>query len=171
QAAMDELYQQTREFLGDQNLTVEQFAHRIAFNCIPQIDVFLEDGSTKEEWKMVAETKKIMHAPDLALHATCVRVPVLRCHSEAINVEFSSPVTLSEAREALRTAPGVTILDDPDHAVYPMPAMLEGTDDTYVGRLRVDPTVEYGLAMWVVADQLRKGAALNAVQIAERLLG
>jgi aspartate-semialdehyde dehydrogenase len=171
QAAMDELYQQTRDFLGGQNLAVEQFAHRIAFNCIPQIDVFLDDGSTKEEWKMVEETKKIMHAPDLALHATCVRVPVLRCHSEAINVEFSSAVTLGEAREALRAAPGVTLLDDPDHAVYPMPAMLEGTDDTYIGRLRVDPTVEHGLAMWVVADQLRKGAALNAVQIAEGLLG
>ncbi|MDZ4180234.1 MAG: aspartate-semialdehyde dehydrogenase [Coriobacteriia bacterium] len=170
QAAMDELYQQTREFLGGQDLTVEQFAHRIAFNCIPQIDVFMEDGSTKEEWKMVAETQKIMHAPDLAVHATCVRVPGLRCHSVSIHVEFSSAVTLDEAREALRVAPGVTLLDDPDHAVYPMPAMLEGTDDTYIGRLRVDPTVEHGLAMWVVADQLRKGAALNAVQIAEGLL-
>ena len=170
QAAMDELYAQTGEFLAGDALTVEQFAHRIAFNCIPHIDVFLEDGSTKEEHKMVVETKKIMHAPDLAVSATCVRVPVLRCHSEAVNVELSGPLALDAAREALHQAPGITLMDDPSHAVYPMPAMLEGTDDTYVGRLRVDSTVENGLSMWVVADQLRKGAALNAVQIAERLL-
>ena len=152
-------------------LTVEQFAHRIAFNCIPQIDVFLDDGSTKEEWKMVAETKKIMHAPNIEVSATCVRVPVLRCHSEAVNVEFSAPIRLEEAREALAAAPGITLMDDPASKTYPMPAMLEGTDDTYVGRLRVDPTVENGLSMWVVADQLRKGAALNTVQIAELLVG
>lgn len=170
QAAMDELYAQSGQFLAGEELTVEQFAHRIAFNCIPQIDVFLDDGSTKEEWKMVVETKKIMHAPDIAVHATCVRVPVLRCHSEAVNIEFSSAVDLDDAREALAAAPGITMLDDPADKVYPMPAMLEGTDDTYVGRLRVDPTVPHGLAMWVVADQLRKGAALNAVQIAEELL-
>ncbi len=170
QAAMDELYAQSGQFLAGEKLTVEQFAHRIAFNCIPQIDVFLDDGSTKEEWKMVVETKKIMHAPDIAVHATCVRVPVLRCHSEAVNVEFSSAVDLDDAREALAAAPGITVMDDPADKVYPMPAMLEGTDDTYVGRLRVDPTVSNGLAFWVVADQLRKGAALNAVQIAEELL-
>ncbi len=171
QAAMDELYDQTADFLRGQELKIEQFAHRIAFNCIPQIDVFLDDGSTKEEWKMVVETKKIMHAPDIEVAATCVRVPVLRCHSEAINVEFVSEVTLSEARLAYSMAPGVTLLDDPSEKTYPMPALLEGTDDTYVGRLRVDTSVEHGLAMWVVADQLRKGAALNAVQIAEALLG
>lgn len=170
QAAMDELYAQSGQFLADEDLTVEQFAHRIAFNCIPHIDVFLDDGSTKEEWKMVVETKKIMHAPDLAVHATCVRVPVLRCHSEAVNVEFSQAVSLEEARAALTAAPGVTLMDDPAASVYPMPAMLEGTDSTYIGRLRVDTTVGHGLAMWVVADQLRKGAALNAVQIAEELL-
>ena len=171
QAAMDELYEQSREFLEGSELTVEQFAHRIAFNCIPQIDVFLDDGSTKEEWKMVAETKKIMHAPNIEVSATCVRVPVLRCHSEAVNVEFSAPIRLEEAREALAAAPGITLMDDPASKTYPMPAMLEGTDDTYVGRLRVDPTVENGLSMWVVADQLRKGAALNTVQIAELLVG
>ncbi len=170
QAAMDELYAQTGQFLEGGELTVEQFAHRIAFNCIPHIDVFLDDGSTKEEWKMVVETKRIMHAPDLAVHATCVRVPVLRCHSESVNIEFSSAVSLDAAREALASAPGITLLDDPSAKIYPMPAMLEGTDDTYVGRLRIDPTVEHGLALWVVADQLRKGAALNAVQIAEELL-
>ncbi|MBU4556176.1 MAG: aspartate-semialdehyde dehydrogenase [Actinobacteria bacterium] len=170
QAAMDELYAQSGQFLAGDELNVEQFAHRIAFNCIPHIDVFLDDGSTKEEWKMVVETKKIMHAPDLAVHATCVRVPVLRCHSESVNIQFSSAVSLDAARVALSAAPGITLMDDPSAALYPMPALLEGTDDTYVGRLRVDPTVEHGLAMWVVADQLRKGAALNAVQIAEELL-
>lgn len=170
QSAMDELYEQSGEFLHGDDLTVENFAHRIAFNCIPQIDVFLDDGSTKEEWKMVVETQKIMHAPEIAVNATCVRVPVLRCHSESVNVQFAAPITLEQAYAAFEAAPGIAILDTPADKVYPMPAMLEGTDDTYVGRLRVDPTVSTGLAFWVVADQLRKGAALNAVQIAERLL-
>ncbi len=120
---------------------------------------------------MVVETKKIMHRPDLAVAATCVRVPVLRCHSEALNVEFDRAVSVESARAAFASAPGVTVMDDPGSRTYPMPAMLESTDDTYVGRLRVDPTVPSGLQMWVVADQLRKGAALNAVQIAEALLG
>ncbi len=170
QAAMDELYAQSGEFLAGEDLHVEQFAHRIAFNCIPHIDVFLEDGSTKEEWKMVVETKKIMHAPDVRVAATCVRVPVLRCHSEAVNIEFSAPVTLDAASAALASAPGVTLMDEPAGKLYPMPAMLEGTDDVYVGRLRIDDTVPNGLQLWCVADQLRKGAALNAVQIAELLL-
>jgi aspartate-semialdehyde dehydrogenase len=170
-AAMDELYEQTTAFLDGRESEPEHFAHRIAFNCIPQIDVFLDDGSTKEEWKMVAETKKIMHAPGLAVIATCVRVPVLRCHSEAVHVEFERPVPLAEARRVLEEAPGITVLDDPSESRYPMPALLEGSDDTYIGRLRTDPTVPNGLAMWVVADQLRKGAALNTVQIAESLLG
>lgn len=169
-AAMDELYEQSRDFLMGQQMRVEQFAHRIAFNCIPQIDVFLDDGSTKEEWKMVAETKKIMHAPEMRVNATCVRVPVLRCHSESVNIEFASPVTLAAARDALDAAAGITVLDDPSTLSYPMPALLEGTDDTYVGRLRVDSTVASGLSLWIVADQLRKGAALNTVQIAEALL-
>lgn len=170
QAAMDELYEQSADFLAGRQTRAEHFAHRIAFNCIPHIDVFLEDGSTKEEWKMVVETRKIMHLPGVAVSATCVRVPVLRCHSEAVNVEFETPVSVEAARAALEAAPGVTVLDDPAEKLYPMPAMLEGTDDTYVGRLRRDEGVENGLAMWVVADQLRKGAALNAVQIAELLL-
>lgn len=168
--AMRELYEQSREFLEGEELTVEAFAHRIAFNCIPQIDVFLDDLSTKEEWKMVAETKKILSMPDLAIAATCVRVPVLRCHSEAVNVEFAAPVSLDDARDALGSAPGVVLMDDPASKVYPMPAFLEGSDDTFVGRLRVDPSVEHGIALWVVADQIRKGAALNSVQIAELLL-
>jgi aspartate-semialdehyde dehydrogenase len=171
QAAMDELYDQTADFLAGRPLEPAAFAHRIAFNCIPHIDVFLEDGSTKEEWKMVVETRKIMGLPDLRVSATCVRVPVLRCHSESVNVEFASAVPVDEARRAFLSAPGVRLLDDPASKTYPMPAMLEGTDDTYVGRLRADDSVEYGLAFWVVADQLRKGAALNAVQIAEALGG
>jgi aspartate-semialdehyde dehydrogenase len=171
QAAMDELHGQTADFLAGRGFEPAAFAHRIAFNCIPQIDVFLDDGSTKEEWKMVVETRKIMHLPDLPVTATCVRVPVLRCHSEAVTVEFDAPVTVEAARAALSSAPGVKVMDDPASKKYPMPAMLEGTDDTYVGRLRIDASVPHGLQMWVVADQLRKGAALNAVQIAELLLG
>jgi len=170
QAAMDELYEQSGDFLAGRSFEPAQFAHRIAFNCIPQIDVFLEDGSTKEEWKMVVETQKIMHAPEIAVAATCVRVPVLRCHSESINVEFDAAVDVQAARDALSAAPGVTLMDDPAQRTYPMPALLEGTDLTYVGRVRRDPSVEHGIALWVVADQIRKGAALNAVQIAELLL-
>ena len=169
-AAMEELYEQTGEFLDGRDLTVNEFAHRIAFNCIPHIDVFFDDGSTKEEWKMVVETKKIMHAPQVEVHATCVRVPVLRCHSESINVQFDGPVRLDEVRRALLEAPGIALLDDPASEVYPMPAMLEGTDETYIGRLRVDGSAPNCISMWVVADQLRKGAALNTVQIAEELL-
>lgn len=169
---MAELYNQTAEFLdgkrGD-DLTIEAFAHQIAFNCIPHIDVFLEDGSTKEEWKMVVETKKIFHS-DIAVAPTCVRVPSLRCHAESVNVEFETPITLEQAREALQNAQGVTLMDDPENKVYPMPAMLEGTNDVYVGRLRKDPTIENGLQFWCVGDQIRKGAALNAVQIAKLLV-
>jgi aspartate-semialdehyde dehydrogenase len=167
---MDELYAQTGDFLAGRELVPSAFAHRIAFNCIPQIDVFLGDGSTKEEWKMVVETRKIMHQPDLAVAVTCVRVPVLRCHSEAVAVEFAAPVAVEDARRALEAAPGITVLDDPETQTYPMPALLAGTDDCYVGRLRADASVPHGLLMWIVADQLRKGAALNAVQIAEALL-
>ena len=170
--AMAELYDQTREFLdgkrGDE-LTISAFAHQIAFNCIPHIDVFLEDGSTKEEWKMVVETKKIFHA-DIDVAPTCVRVPSLRCHAESVNVEFASPIALDAARAALADASGVTVMDDPANNVYPMPGLLAGTDDVYVGRLRVDPTIENGLQFWCVGDQIRKGAALNAVQIAKLLL-
>lgn len=170
QAAMDELYEQSGDFLAGREFEAQQFAHRIAFNCIPQIDVFMEDGATKEEWKMVVETRKIMHLPDVAVSATCVRVPVLRCHSESVNVEFGGPVSAEAARAVLSEAPGIVVMDDPTSQLYPMPGLLEGTDATYVGRLRRDPGVTSGLAFWVVADQLRKGAALNAVQIAELLL-
>ena len=170
--AMAELYDQTREYLdgkrGDE-LTVSAFAHQIAFNCIPHIDVFLEDGSTKEEWKMVVETKKIFHA-NIDVAPTCVRVPSLRSHAESVNVEFEQPISVEEARAALESFSGVTVMDDPANNVYPMPALLAGTDDVYVGRLRKDPTVANGLQFWCVGDQIRKGAALNATQIARLLL-
>jgi aspartate-semialdehyde dehydrogenase len=186
-AAMAELYDQTGQFLSlkeaagadvdparfkapEGELEAKAFQHQIAFNCIPHIDVLLDDGSTKEEWKMVVETKKIMHEPDLAVSATCVRVPVLRCHGESINVEFDSEVTIESAREALAAAPGVVLMDDTANGVYPMPGLLAGTNETYVGRIRKDASVEHGLNFWEVADQIRKGAALNAVQIAELLL-
>lgn len=171
--AMAELYDQTREFLDgvpEDELTVSAFQHRIAFNCIPHIDKFLDDDSTKEEWKMVVETKKIMGDEGIKVAATCVRVPVLRCHGEAVNVEFASEVSVEAARAALAAAPGITLLDDPANNSYPMPGLLAHTNDTYVGRLRKDSSVGHGLAMWVVADQIRKGAALNAVQIAQLLL-
>jgi aspartate-semialdehyde dehydrogenase len=169
-AAMDELYGQSRQFLSGEPLTIEHFAHQIAFNCIPHIDVFLDDGSTKEEWKMVVETKKIMGDEGIEVAANCVRVPVLRCHAEMVNVEFTAPLDVASARAAFETAPGVVVMDDPAAKAYPMPGLLSGTDATYVGRLRKDPSVEHGLNFWCVADQIRKGAALNAVQIAELLL-
>ena len=169
-AAMEELYTQTKQFLDGEDLTIERFAHRIAFNCIPQIDAFMDDGYTKEEWKMVVESQKILHMPDLKLAMTCVRVPVLRSHSESVNVEFSAPVTLEEVGAAFEAAEGLTVLDDNAAKEYPMPAFIAGTDDVYVGRVRLDTSVEHGIAFWNVADQLRKGAALNAVQIAELLL-
>ena len=171
--AMAELYDQTREYLEgtpEDQLTVSAFQHRIAFNCIPHIDKFMDDGSTKEEWKMVVETKKIMGDPDIQVAATCVRVPVLRCHGESINVEFADEVTVEQAKAAFEAAPGLTLMDDAATNCYPMPGILAGTDGAYVGRLRKDPSVPHGLAFWDVADQIRKGAALNAVQIAQLLL-
>ena len=167
---MNELYNQTREFLDDKDLTVSAFAHQIAFNTIPHIDIFHDDLYTKEEWKMVVETKKIFGDDSIQIAPTCVRVPVLRCHAESINVELNAPLSVEQARDAFAGASGVTLMDDPANNVYPMPGLLQGTDDTYVGRVRLDPTVENGIAFWCVADQIRKGAALNAVQIAEALL-
>ena len=169
-AAMDELYAQTQQYLNGEDLVIDAFNHQIAFNCIPHIDKFLEDNSTKEEWKMVVETKKIIGDENIKVAATCVRVPVLRCHGEAINVEFENELAVAQAREALEKAPGITVMDDPSQNLYPMPGLLAGTNDTYIGRLRKDPSVDHGLAFWVVADQIRKGAALNAVQIAQLLL-
>jgi aspartate-semialdehyde dehydrogenase len=166
---MDELFNQTKASFVHDPATPEQFTKPIAFNCIPHIDIFMDDGSTKEEWKMVVETKKIL-APDIAVIATCVRVPVFIGHAEAIVVEFAKPVTAGEARAALRDAPGVVVVDTREDGGYITPLECQGEDATYVSRIRKDPTVEHGLAFWCVSDNLRKGAALNAVQIAEVLV-
>ncbi|MCW3473562.1 aspartate-semialdehyde dehydrogenase [Limobrevibacterium gyesilva] len=166
---MDELLLQSRRSLVHDQIVPQQFTKQIAFNCIPHIDKFMEDGSTKEEWKMVVETRKILD-PDIKVIATCVRVPVFIGHAEAVNVEFENPVTVAEARAVLRDAPGVTVMDTRDDGGYITPLECQGEDDTFVSRIRKDPTVENGLAFWCVADNLRKGAALNAVQIAETLI-
>jgi aspartate-semialdehyde dehydrogenase len=168
-AAMDELFNQTRAVFVNDPMKPEQFTKRIAFNVIPQCDVFMDDGTTKEEWKMAAETRKILD-PDIAVTATCVRVPVFIGHGEAINVEFERPLSENQARAALRQAPGVTVVDHRTDEGYVTPAEAAGEDAVYVSRIRRDPTVAYGLNLWVVADNLRKGAALNAVQIAEILV-
>jgi aspartate-semialdehyde dehydrogenase len=167
--AINELVRQSGQILAGEKPTVSVYPYQIAFNCLPQIDVFLEDGSTKEEQKMVDETKKIMGDNSIAVTATCIRVPVQSGHSESVNLQFAAPMTPEHARELLSRAPGVVIVDDPANQAYPMPIVAAGTDATYVGRIRRDPTIENGLNLWVVADNLRKGAALNAVQIAELL--
>jgi aspartate-semialdehyde dehydrogenase len=165
---MDELFEQSRNiFVGDTN-EPEFFTKQIAFNVIPHIDSFLDDGSTKEEWKMVVETKKILD-PSIKLTATCVRVPVFVGHSEAVNIEFEKEISADEARDMLREAPGVMVVDKREDGGYVTPVEAVGEYATYVSRIREDPTVENGLNLWVVSDNLRKGAALNAVQIAELL--
>ncbi|WP_400769148.1 aspartate-semialdehyde dehydrogenase [Methylosinus sporium] len=165
---MDELFSQTRSVFVSDPLESKKFPKRIAFNLIPQIDVFMEDGFTKEEWKMVVETKKILD-PKIKLVATCVRVPVFIGHSEAINIEFENPLSPEEARNILREAPGVLVIDKHEPGGYITPHEAAGEDATYISRIRDDPTVENGLVLWCVSDNLRKGAALNAVQIAEVL--
>jgi aspartate-semialdehyde dehydrogenase len=167
-AAMDELFSQTRAVFTTGPIESNKFPKRIAFNVIPQIDVFLDDGSTKEEWKMVVETKKILD-PKIKLTATCVRVPVFISHSEAVNIEFELPITADEARDILSSAPGCLVIDRREPGGYITPHEAAGEDATYISRIREDPTVENGLALWCVSDNLRKGAALNAVQIAEVL--
>ena len=167
--AMDELFAQTRAVFVSDALETKKFPKRIAFNLIPQIDVFMEDGFTKEEWKMMAETKKILD-PKIKLTATCVRVPVFISHSESVNVEFENPITVEEARGILREAPGVLVIDKHEPGGYMTPHEAAGEDATFVSRIREDATVENGLAFWCVSDNLRKGAALNAVQIAEALI-
>jgi aspartate-semialdehyde dehydrogenase len=169
---MDELYNQTKGIYANQTAEQNQqkFTKQIAFNCIPHIDKFMDDGATKEEWKMMVETKKILD-PSIKLHATCVRVPVFVGHCEAVTLEFVNPLDEDTARKALRNAPGVTVLDERVDAGYVTQTDCAGEDDVYVSRLRMDPTVDNGLSMWVVSDNLRKGAALNTVQIAETLIG
>jgi aspartate-semialdehyde dehydrogenase len=167
--AMDELFTQTRSVFVSDPIEAKKFPKRIAFNVIPHIDVFLDDGFTKEEWKMVAETKKILD-PKIKLVATCVRVPVFIGHSEAVAIEFENPITADEARDILREAPGCLVIDKREPGGYITPVEAAGEDATYISRIREDPTVENGLMLWVVSDNLRKGAALNAVQIAEVLI-
>ncbi len=167
--AMDELFTQTRAIFVSDPVEPKKFPKRIAFNLIPHIDVFMEDGFTKEEWKMTAETKKILD-PKIKLTATCVRVPVFISHSEVVNIEFENPITADEARSLLREAPGCLVIDKHEPGGYITPYEAAGEDATYISRIREDITVENGLTMWVVSDNLRKGAALNAVQIAEVLI-
>ena len=166
---MDELFAQTKAVYTASDLVTKKFPKRIAFNVIPHIDVFMEDGYTKEEWKMVAETKKILD-PKIKLTATCVRVPVFIGHSEAVNIEFEKPISVDEAREVLRKAPGCLVIDKREPGGYVTPYESAGEDATYISRIREDATVENGLALWCVSDNLRKGAALNAIQIAECLI-
>jgi aspartate-semialdehyde dehydrogenase len=168
--AMDELWHQTKgKYVPGQEVEPKKFPKQIAFNCIPQIDVFMEDGYTKEEWKMLAETKKILD-PKIKVTATCVRVPVFVGHSEAVNIEFERPITAEEAREILRVSPGLMVVDKREPGGYATPVECAGEFATYVSRIREDATVENGLALWIVSDNLLKGAALNAVQIAETLV-
>src|SRR6185437_6714570 len=168
--AMDELWQQTKsKYVPGNDVEPAKFPKQIAFNCIPQIDVFMEDGYTKEEWKMLVETKKILD-PRIKLTATCVRVPVFVGHSEAVTIEFENPISPEEAREILRAAPGVEVIDKREPGGYMTPVEAAGEDATYVSSIRTDPTVENGLVLWCVSDNLLKGAALNAVQIAETLI-
>ena len=168
-AAMEELRQQTAQIMEgkEKQITPRAYPHQIAFNALPFVESFLDNDYTTEEWKMVQETRKIMHDPDMPISATCVRVPVYIGHGEAVNVEFGQPMSPQEARDILSRAPGVKVLDSPKDGLYPLPISSAGTDDVFVGRIRQDSSHPNGLVMWVVADNLRKGAALNAVQIAE----
>ncbi len=168
-AAMDELYEQYRQVLANEPVKVEKFAYQLAFNLIPQIDVFTDNGYTKEEMKMFNETRKIMHS-DIQVSAMCVRVPALRSHSESIWVETERPISPEEAREAFAQGEGLVLMDNPENKEYPMPLFLSGKDPVYVGRIRKDLANENGLTFWIVGDQIKKGAALNAVQIAEYLI-
>ena len=170
QDAIEELFEQSGEVLNLRQVKPKVYPHQIAFNCLPHIDSFDEDAYTKEEWKMVRETQKIMGDSSIRVTATTVRVPVFRCHSESVNVEFERPMEPNEARALMSAMPGVVVLDDPGRNLYPLAVDAAGTDAVYVGRVRADRTVEHGLNLWIVSDNLRKGAALNAVQIAERLI-
>jgi len=169
-AAVEELTEQAKQVLEGQTTVPHVYPHQIAFNILPEIDVFLDNDYTKEEWKMVEETRKIMHAPDIAISAVCARVPVFIGHSEALHIEFSQPMSPDEAQRILAQAPGVKILDDPAISLYPQPWSVAGTDEVFVGRIHRDASHPCGLVMWVVADNLRKGAALNTVQIAEEVI-
>ena len=167
---MDELVNQYKEIVEGKEPTVSKFAYQLAYNLIPHIDVFLDNDYTKEEMKMFNETRKIMHAPEMSVSATCVRVPVLRAHSEAVWIETESPVSLEQAREAFAKAEGLVVIDEPAEKKYPMPLDAAGTDPVYLGRLREDLANPNGMTFWLVGDQIKKGAALNAVQIAQYMI-
>lgn len=169
-SAGEELLAQSRDVLDGKDASLDVYPHQIAFNILPHVEEFLENGYTTEEMKMQNETRKILHAPDLKVSTTCVRVPVMISHAEAINVEFTDPMSPGEVREILSTMPGVRVVDDPQANVYPMPVQSEGEDDVFVGRIRKDISLDNGIAMWLTCDNLRKGAALNAIQIAEEML-
>lgn len=167
--AMDELVLQYKQILNNDPVTIEKFAYQLAYNLIPQIDVFTDNGYTKEELKMYNETRKIMHS-DIQVSATCVRVPVLRAHSEAIWIETEKPISVNDAKKAFENAPGIILQDDINNKIYPMPLHISQKEEVFVGRIKKDLTNDNGLSFWVVADQIKKGAALNAVQIAEYLI-
>jgi aspartate-semialdehyde dehydrogenase len=169
-AAVEELTKQAKQVLDGQATAPHVYPHQIAFNVLPEIDVFLDNAYTKEEWKVVEETRKIMHTDDIAISATCARVPVFIGHSQAVTLEFSQAMSPDEARRILTQAPGVKLLDDPAISLYPQPWSATGTDEVFVGRIRRDASHPNGLVMWVVADNLRKGAALNTIQIAEEMI-
>ena len=169
-AAMEELRDQSERVLAGKGPNVKVYPHQIAFNVLPHVDPFLENGYTTEEMKLVNETRKILHEPELPISATCVRVPVMVGHSEAVHVEFADPMGADEVREGLSHSPGITVLDDPGSNVYPLAVDAEGKDEVFVGRIRQDGSHPRGVAMWLVSDNLRKGAALNAIQIAEEVL-
>ena len=170
QKKIAELWEQSKVFLAEKKVVPVEFPHQIAFNLIPQIDVFMENGYTKEEIKMVNETRKIMGDDSIQVNATCVRVPVFHAHSESINIETEKHISASEVRKILSKAPGVVVIDDTENKSYPMPIFAEGKDETFVGRIRQDESIKNGVSMWVVSDNIRKGAALNAIQIAEMLI-
>lgn len=167
---IDDLNNQVNAIVNDKDIICEKFPYQIAFNCIPHIDVFKENGYTKEEIKVVEESRKIMHIDDLAITCTAVRVPVLNSHSESVNIEFEKDFDINEVKELLSKSPGVLLYDDPEKNIYPMPILTANKDETFVGRIRRDFSVKFGINLWVVSDNLRKGAALNAVQIAESLI-
>ena len=168
---IEELRSQTQAWVRGEKIEPKYFVHQIAFNLLPQVDVFLGSGYTKEEWKIINETRKIMHEPELLISATCVRVPVYVGHSEAVHAEFTKGITPETFTEIVHDAPGITVQDEPSVNVYPTPWSVAGRDDTYVGRIRQDVSLgNMGIAFWLVSDNLRKGAALNAIQIAEELV-
>ena len=168
--ALEELKTQVKQVLEGEVTVPHVFPHQIAFNVLPEIDVFMDNGYTKEEWKMLEETRKIMHADNIAVSATCVRVPVLIGHAMAVHAEFSQPMAVDDAQRILSRAPGIKVLDDTSISLYPQPWAAAGSDEVFVGRIRKDASHENGLAMWIVADNMRKGAALNAIQIAEEMI-